>query len=116
MVDYKASAHIRPGSIMLDMNKTSSAFDLAHASQAAQACVLLKYMTARARSTPVVSSRAAISIEHHKSATRSRVPRDLDIDELNPVLLEAAFRSSLPLPALLDSDFESALRHVLDNP
>lgn len=44
------------------------------------------------------------------------MPRDLDIDELNPILLEAAFRSSLPLPALLDSDFESALRHVLDNP
>jgi geranylgeranyl diphosphate synthase, type II len=44
------------------------------------------------------------------------VPRDLKIDELNQVLLEASFRDSLPLPEPLDSSFEAALNHVLDNP
>ena len=37
-------------------------------------------------------------------------------DELNKVLLEEAFREALHLPSLLDTEFESALRHLLDNP
>lgn len=38
------------------------------------------------------------------------------MDELDTSFLAEAFSSSLPLPALLDPNFEDALRHVLDNP
>lgn len=38
------------------------------------------------------------------------------MDHLDTGFLAEAFRSSLPLPALLDPSFEEALRHVLDNP
>ncbi len=41
---------------------------------------------------------------------------DPDLNELNTVALEEAFRSTLPLPARIDPGFEEALRHVLDNP
>ena len=38
------------------------------------------------------------------------------MDQLDTSFLAEAFSSSLPLPAILDPDFEDALRHVLDNP
>jgi geranylgeranyl pyrophosphate synthase len=38
------------------------------------------------------------------------------MDQLDTSFLAEAFSSSLPLPALLDPNFEDALRHVLDNP
>jgi geranylgeranyl diphosphate synthase type II len=38
------------------------------------------------------------------------------MDQLDTSFLSEAFSSSLPLPALLDPNFEDALRHVLDNP
>jgi geranylgeranyl pyrophosphate synthase len=41
------------------------------------------------------------------------VPGKLPFDEDNSAFLRESFRSSLPLPALLDTDFEEALRHVL---
>jgi geranylgeranyl pyrophosphate synthase len=42
-------------------------------------------------------------------------PADV-MDHLDTSFLAEAFSSSLPLPALLDPNFEDALRHVLDNP
>jgi len=39
-----------------------------------------------------------------------------DTDALNTRPFAKAFSTSLPLPATLDSHFEEALRHVLDNP
>jgi geranylgeranyl pyrophosphate synthase len=38
------------------------------------------------------------------------------MDQLDTSFLAEAFSSSLPLPAVLDPNFEDALRHVLDNP
>ena len=38
------------------------------------------------------------------------------MDHLDTSFLAEAFSSSLPLPALVDPNFEDALRHVLDNP
>ena len=38
------------------------------------------------------------------------------IDQRDTTLLATALRSSLPVPAMLDPNFEEALRHVLDNP
>jgi len=38
------------------------------------------------------------------------------MDQLDTSFLAEAFSSSLPLPAVLDPNFECALRHVLDNP
>jgi geranylgeranyl diphosphate synthase, type II len=43
------------------------------------------------------------------------VPGIPESTELN-ILLEESFRSSLPLPNLLDAEFDSALRYILDNP
>ena len=42
-------------------------------------------------------------------------PADV-MDHLDTSFLAEAFSSSLPIPALLDPNFEDALRHVLDNP
>ena len=38
------------------------------------------------------------------------------MDQLDTSFLSEAFNSSLPLPSVLDPNFECALRHVLDNP
>lgn len=42
--------------------------------------------------------------------------RETRFDEQNAAVLRESFRSSLPLPSLLDPGFEDALRHVLSNP
>jgi geranylgeranyl diphosphate synthase, type II len=57
----------------------------------------------------------AFTVDHRKK-TRSRVIAEPYSDELGTMLLGDAFRESLPLSAALDPHFESALRHVLDNP
>jgi len=44
------------------------------------------------------------------------VPRESQFDEPNSALLKESFRTSLPLPSLLDPAFEDALRHVLSSP
>ena len=44
------------------------------------------------------------------------MPREPELDENNSASLQESFRTSLPLPSLLDPGFEHALRHVLSNP
>jgi geranylgeranyl diphosphate synthase type II len=97
------------------MNKTSFTFAAARLRQNRLKTVSTKYMAARAHLIRKVSSRAAIAIQHHRE-TRSSVPREPQFDEHNSALLQESFRTSLPLPLLLDPAFEEALRHVLSNP
>ncbi len=47
---------------------------------------------------------------------RSSVPAEPGLQELNTTLLALDIRAAMPLPAGLDSRFEAALRHVLENP
>jgi geranylgeranyl diphosphate synthase type II len=95
------------------MNKTSSSLTGLNAPKRDWARVLPIY--GAASYATAITFRAPISIEN-LIATRTRVPADPDLDELNTVVLEAAFRSTLPLPTLIDPGFKEALRHVLDNP
>ena len=44
------------------------------------------------------------------------MPREAQFDEQNAAVMRESFRTSLPLPSLLDPGFEDALRHVLSNP
>lgn len=47
---------------------------------------------------------------------RNYLPAEPGLEELNTTSLAQDLRAALPLPAGLDPHFESALRHVLDNP
>lgn len=44
------------------------------------------------------------------------MPSEPQFDDQSTAFLQKSFRASLPLPSLLDSGFEDALRHVLSNP
>ena len=97
------------------MNKTSLCVTAPHARQNPLKRVSTRYKAARAPGIDQMSSRAAIRSNEH-TVTRSRVPREPKLDENNSALLTESFRTSLPLPSLLDPGFEDALRHVLSNP
>jgi geranylgeranyl diphosphate synthase type II len=44
------------------------------------------------------------------------VPREPQIDPSSAAALRTSFREAMPLPSLLDPEFEQALRHILQNP
>src|ERR1700739_4664655 len=94
------------------MNKTAFTFCSAHIRPKQIHRVSSRYKAARALQ---VSSRAAIAIPYPR-VSRSMWPREAQFDEQNAAVMRESFRTSLPLPSLLDPGFEDALRHVLSNP
>ncbi len=59
---------------------------------------------------------AAIVRLTNEEQERMIVPAETSTDKSGITPFADDFRSSMPLPAALDSNFEEALRHVLDNP
>jgi len=97
------------------MNKTSFRFHPPGLRQIPSNSVSIKYKADRLPDIPQVFSRAAFRIKQHR-VERTIVPKEPQFDDHNSALLQESFRTSLPLPSLLDPAFEDALRHVLSNP
>jgi geranylgeranyl diphosphate synthase, type II len=112
MVDNKSLFATIGATEVRQMNETSFTFALAPLRQNRPHRVSTKYMAARAFETIPGRLRPARAKQPFR-LSRSKVSTNLQFDKDNSELLKESFRTSLPLPSLLDPGFEDALRHVL---